>query len=129
MGDVVLGEMLRQTPHAQMAITDYLLKAFALDVQIIVADESVRHHALSAVQALRAAGIRTDYSFNPQKVGKQFQSAEDKKARYAVLFGSEYPQVEMKNLIARSQKQIGAEELTSHLLEQLNQPAVGPLIA
>ena len=129
MGDVVLGEMLRQTPHAQMAITDYLLKAFALDVQIIVADESVRHHALGAVQALRAAGIRTDYSFNQQKVGKQFQAAEDKKARYAVLFGSEYPQVEVKNLVARSQKQIGAEELTSHLLEQLNQPAVGPLIA
>jgi histidyl-tRNA synthetase len=129
MGDVVLGEMLKQTPHAHMAITDFMLKSFALDAYIIVADESVRHHALAAVQALRSAGVRTDYGFNPQKVGKQFQAAEDKKARYAILFGSEYPQVEVKDLTARTQKAMKADELSGFILEQIQRPALGPLIA
>lgn len=129
MGDVVLGEMLKQSPDAQMAITDFMLKSFALDAYIIVADESVRHHALASVQALRSAGVRTDYGFNPQKVGKQFQAAEDKKARYAVLFGSEYPQVEVKDLTARTQKPMKADELSGFILEQIQRPALGPLIA
>lgn len=129
MGDVVLGEMLKQTPGAQFSITDYLLKAFSLDAYIIIADETARSHALAAVQELRRAGIRTDYPFGAPKVGKQFQSAEERKARYAVIFGSEFPTVKIKNLIARTESSVSSGQLVEELLKMLQAPELGPLIA
>ena len=129
MGDVVLGEMLKQTPGAQFAITDFLLKAFALDAYIIVADETARSHALAAVQELRRAGTRVDYPFGNQKVGKQFQAAEERKARYAVIFGSEFPTVKIKNLIARTESSVSSGQLVAELQTMLQTPEVGPLIA
>lgn len=129
MGDVVLGEMLKQTPAAQFGITDYLLKAFALDAYIVVADETARSHALAAVQELRRAGIRVDYPFGNQKVGKQFQAAEERKARYAVIFGAEFPTVKIKNLIARTESSVSSGQLVAELQTMLQTPEVGPLIA
>lgn len=129
MGDVVLGEMLKQTPGAQFAITDALLKAFALDAYIVVADETARSHALAAVQELRRAGIRADYAFGAQKVGKQFQAAEERKARFAVIFGAEFPTVKIKNLTARSESPVNSAHLVTTLQQMLQAPDVGPLIA
>jgi histidyl-tRNA synthetase len=129
MGDVVLGEMLAQTPGAQFGITDYLLKATALDAYVVVADETARSHALAAVQELRRAGIRTDYAFGAQKVGKQFQAAEERKARYAVIFGSEFPTVKIKNLTARSESSVSSAQLVEELHRVLQAPDLGPLIA
>ncbi|MCV5245540.1 His/Gly/Thr/Pro-type tRNA ligase C-terminal domain-containing protein, partial [Escherichia coli] len=76
------------------------------DAYVVVADEARRGNALAAVQALRAAGVRVDYSFGAQKVGKQFQAAEDRKASFAITFGAEYPEVVIKNLLARSQSTV-----------------------
>ncbi|MCX6857790.1 MAG: histidine--tRNA ligase [Verrucomicrobia bacterium] len=129
MGDVVLGILLSKTPSAQMAITDYLNSQQGVDAYIVVADEAQRAHALAAVQALRAAGVRLDFSMAPQKVGKQFQAAENQKARFAIVFGAEYPEVQLKNLVSREQSLVPAEALVSTVVEALKQPIVGPLLA
>lgn len=129
MGDVVLGILLSKTLSAQFAITEYLNAQQGVEAYIVVADEAQRPHALAAVQALRVAGIRLDYSMAPQKVGKQFQAAESQKARFAIVFGAEYPEVQMKNLVSREQSLIPADALVFSLVEALKQPVVGPLFA
>jgi len=129
MGDVVLGILLSKTPGAQFGITEYLNSQIGVDAYIVIADETQRAPALAAVQALRSAGVRIDFSMAAQKVGKQFQAAENQKARFALVFGAEYPQVQMKNLVSREQTLVSADELVSTVIEALKQPVVGPLIA
>jgi histidyl-tRNA synthetase len=129
MGDVVLGILLSKTPSAQFAITEYLNAQQGVDAYVVVADEAQRCHALAAVQALRGAGVRVDFSMAAQKVGKQFQAAENQKARFALVFGAEFPEVQVKNLISREQTLVQNEALVAMVLEALKQPAIGPLIA
>jgi len=129
MGDVVLGILLSKTPSAQFAITEYLNAHQGVEAYIVVADEAQRAHALAGVQALRAAGVRLDFSMAPQKVGKQFQAAENQKARFAIVFGTEYPEVQIKNLVSREQSLVAADALVSTVVEVLKQPIVGPLLA
>jgi histidyl-tRNA synthetase len=125
MGDVVLGILLAKTPSSQLAITEYLNAQQGVDAYVVIADEAQRPHALAAVQALRVAGIRLDYSMAPQKVGKQFQAAENQKARFAIVFGAEYPEVQFKNLISREQSLLAVDVLVSTVIEALNLPIVG----
>jgi histidyl-tRNA synthetase len=129
MGDVVLGILLKRTPGAQMKLTSALLAASSIDAFVVIADEAQRPHALAAIQQLRAAGIRIDYPFGSQKVGKQFQAAEDRKARFAIVFGAEYPEIIVKNLVARSQTSVPAVNLVDEVQKLLAEPAIGPLIA
>jgi len=129
MGDVVLGILLSKTPGAQRGIMDYMAAQFGADVYVVVADEAQRGHALAAVQALRSAGIRVDYSFSATKMNKQLQAAENAKSRAALIFGSEYPEVVIKNLHNREQKGVQATELVEAVKALLSQPAHGPLIA
>lgn len=129
MGDVVLGILLSKTPGAQMGITAYLNAQQGVDAYVVVADETQRANALAAVQNLRSAGLRVDFSFSAQKVGKQFQAAENVKARFALVFGAEYPQVQVKNLVSRSQTMVDAAALVSTVQEELSKPLTGPLIA
>jgi len=129
MGDVVLGLLLKKTPGAQFRILDYMAAQFGVDAYVIVADEPQRMHALGAVQALREAGIRVEYAFSPQKVGKGFQAAEAAKVRCAIIFGNEHPQVAIKDLVNRQQTMVEAGALVESVLALLKTPALGPLIA
>lgn len=129
MGDVVLGILLGKTPGAQFGITEYLNAHTGVDAYIVIADEAQRSPALAAVQALRKSGVRVDFSMTAQKVGKQFQAAENQKARFALVFGAEYPQVQMKNLVSREQTMVSSETLVSSVVEALKLPVTGPLIA
>lgn len=129
MGDVVLGILLGKTPGAQFGITEYLNAHTGVDAYIVIADEAQRSPALAAVQALRKSGVRVDFSMTAQKVGKQFQAAENQKARFALVFGAEYPQVQMKNLVSREQTMVSSETLVSAVVEALKLPVTGPLIA
>ena len=81
------------------------------------------------MQALRSAGVRVDYSMGAQKVGKQFQAAENQKARFAIVFGAEYPEVQIKNLVSREQTMVSAGALVGTVVEALKLPVVGPLLA
>ena len=129
MGDVVLGILLDKTPGAQFKLTSAVQDALAIDATLVIADEAQRPHALAALQTLRARDLRIDYAFAPAKVGKQFQAAEDRKARYAIVFGAEYPQLTLKDLVARTQEEIPAHSLADTLTQRLAQPPTGPLLA
>lgn len=129
MGDVVLGILLKKLPGAQFKLIDNLNAHFSIDAAVVVADEAQRGPALAAVQMLRDAGLRIDYGFTPQKMGKQFQNAEAQKARAALIFGSEFPQVAVKDLANRRQTMVTVEDLKAETLALLATPANGPLIA
>ncbi|MDB6116412.1 MAG: hiss: histidine--trna ligase [Verrucomicrobiaceae bacterium] len=129
MGDVVLGLLLKKTPGAQFRIMDYMAAQFGVDAYVIVADEPQRVHALAVVQVLRKANVRVEYSFGPQKVGKGFQAAEAAKARCALIFGNEYPQVAVKDLVNRQQTMVAVEDLIDNVLALVKSPKQGPLIA
>jgi len=129
MGDVVLGILLAKTPGAQFGINGYLNAQCGVDAYVVIADEAQRAHALAAVQALRGADVKVDYSMAAQKVGKQFQAAETQKARFAIVFGAEYPEVQVKNLVSREQSLVAAEALVGSVIAALKEPVVGPLLA
>jgi histidyl-tRNA synthetase len=129
MGDVVLGILLDRTPGAQFKLTDALLNAFSIDAYVVIADESQRLNAIAAVHQLRSGGLNVDFSMAPLKVGKQFQAAEDRKARFAIVFGAEFPTVIVKNLLARTQMEVVIEDLHAEIHRLLQEPATGQLIA
>ena len=115
MGDVVLANLIESTPAARARRDEWLAAQAAVDVYIVVADEEKRPEALGVVQQLREAGWRTDYPFGTTKVGKQFQAAETLGARFAVVVGSEWPDVKVKNLKNRTEKLLAASGLMDAL--------------
>jgi histidyl-tRNA synthetase len=67
------------------------------------------------LQTLREAGVRTDYSLGTAKVAKQFHAAEALGAKFAVVVGTEWPQVTLKKLATRSESTCLWEELPAQL--------------
>jgi histidyl-tRNA synthetase len=115
MGDVVLGELLRDRASAREKMESALQRERQLDVYLVVAKEERRGQAMRHVQALREHGHRVDYPLVATKVGKQFQAAEHLGARFAVLYGDEWPQVKVKDLATREERLIAHEQLLSDL--------------
>lgn len=115
MGDVVLGELLRENPTAKARMESFVRRERMLDVYVVIAKEERRPDALRLVQALREQGYRSDYPLAPAKVGKQFQTAEQLGAAAAILFGDEWPQVKVKDLADRTEELVANEELLAHL--------------
>jgi histidyl-tRNA synthetase len=115
MGDVVLGELIRETPAASGRMERAIRSGQQLDVYVVMAKEERRTEALAQVQAMRDAGFRVDLPLSATKVGKQFQTAEQHGADVAVLFGDEWPQVKVKILASREEKLVPNEELLAHL--------------
>jgi len=111
MGDVVLGNLIEDTPRAAEKMKAWLAKNRSADVFIVVATEQLRSEALALVQQLRDAGLRVDFSLAAAKVGKQFQAAEQTGAQFAVLFGEEWPMVSVKTLATRAEERIPHAEL------------------
>lgn len=105
MGDVVLGELIRDRVQPERKI----------DIYIIIAKETRRADALGHIQQLRERGYCVDYSLTSAKVGKQFQTAEDLGATLAILFGDEWPQVKIKTLATREEKLVDHAKLFDHL--------------
>jgi len=77
MGDVVLLELLKSRK---------LLPQFdaAVDVFVLIEDESLRADSLKVIQQLRAAGKVVEYSLTPAKGDKQFKRALELKAKQTV---------------------------------------------
>ncbi len=115
MGDVVLGELLRAQPAARAAMEAAVQRDQQLDVYVVIAKEERRRDALAAVQALRERRYRIDYPLTAGRVGKQFQTAEHLQARFAVLFGDEWPQVKLKNMTTGEQELVQSETLAARL--------------
>lgn len=115
MGDVVLANLISDTPAAREKRDAWLAARAASDVYVVVAAEDRRAEALFAVQQMRDAGWRVEYPLAPLKVGKQFQAAEAAGARFAVVVGQEWPQVKLKRLATREEHGIAIEDLVATL--------------
>ncbi|PYJ11166.1 MAG: histidine--tRNA ligase [Verrucomicrobia bacterium] len=111
MGDVVLGELIGETPVAKKKMEEAIADHQNLDIYVVIAKEERRADALAQIQSLRDRGHRVDFPLTPMKVGKQFQAAEQLGARLAILFGDEWPQVKVKDLKTGDQKLVPQTEL------------------
>lgn len=129
MGDMVIGDFVKETPHAFQQYQDWLSRYGKIESFVIVADESRRPDALAMVQSLRSAGIATDYAYLPAKVGKQIQLAEQLGARAALTIGSEFPDVRLKDLTARSEAVIDASAAAVAVSDLVTRPGIPPLLA
>jgi histidyl-tRNA synthetase len=115
MGDVVVGELIKDNAAARAKMEAAIANAQELDVYAVIAKEERRGDALTSIQALRDAGYRVDYPLTPAKVGKQFQNAEQLTARVALLFGDEWPHIKVKTLATREEQLVPHERLLAHL--------------
>src|SRR5581483_5428679 len=118
MGDVVLGELITETSHAREKLENAISRDQKKEIYVVIAKEQRRGDALTQIQQLRDRCFRVDYTLTSEKVGKQFQTAEQLGARVAILFGDEWPQAKVKNLATREESLIHHAELLAHLQAQ-----------
>jgi histidyl-tRNA synthetase len=122
MGDVVLGELIAESPAAKAKMEEAIALQQNLDIYVVIAKEERRADALAQIQALRDRRYRVDFPLTPAKVGKQFQTAEQLGARIAILFGDEWPNVALKNLATGKQELIDCDSLLARLESMPRQP-------
>ena len=120
MGDVVLGELIREHGSARAKMQQAITADQKIDIYIVIAKEERRSDALAHVQQLRDRGYRIDYPLASAKVAKQFQTAEQLRAGLAILFGDEWPQVAVKDLTTGEQQLMSNEELLAYLARALS---------
>lgn len=110
-GDVVLADLLVDLPETKTRMDAAIAAAQSVDVYVVVADESRRDEALGVVQLLRALGVRVDYPLKADKVGRQFKDADTSGAPLALVVGSEWPSMKVKDLRARTERDLPQESL------------------
>lgn len=82
MGDVVLGELLRErglVPEPETGIDDF----------VVFVSEAERPLALRVVHALREGGRRATFDYRGRSVGRQFRAADQAGASRAIVLGPE----------------------------------------
>jgi histidyl-tRNA synthetase len=119
MGDVVLGELIRDHKEAREKMQQAIAAEHQIDIYIVIAKEERRPDALAYVQQLRDRGYRVDYPLTPEKVARQFQAAEDAGAALALLYGDEWPQVKMKDMASGEQHLVSRENLVDRITSKL----------
>ncbi|PYJ69662.1 MAG: histidine--tRNA ligase [Verrucomicrobia bacterium] len=115
MGDVVIGDLINEVPRARLQMHNETQKDLWIQIYAVIAKEERRPDALAQIQLLRDAGYRVDYPLRPEKVGKQFQTAEQLGATFAVVFGDEWPQLKVKKFSTRQETLIPHDQLLNHL--------------
>ena len=115
MGDVVLANLIEDTPRAKAKMDAWIAQEHAADIFVVIAKEERRPEALAILQQLRDAGLRVDFPLTAEKVGRQFQAAGQAGAELAVLVGDEWPQVTIKTLATRREDKILHTELADWL--------------
>ena len=115
MGDAVIAHLIEACPAAR-ALRDAALKPNACDVCLVLAAPEMRPQMLALASVLRDAGVRVDLPLSSAKMGNQLKRAEKIGSRYAVVIGSEYPEVELKNLSTRESVHTDPDGLMTELL-------------
>ena len=115
MGDAVIAHLIEACPAAK-ALRDAALKASNIDVCMVLAAPEKRPQMLALASALRDAGLRVDLPLAPAKMGNQLKRAEKIGATWAVIVGSEYPELELKNLATRESSKTDIEALLEEVL-------------
>ena len=105
MGDMVLGDLLKakQWNAKSDKATSYYF---------VIPDEAYRAKAMALVQAFRDSGKAVDFPLVPAKVGKQFQTAEERGFTHAVIIDANIDsgRFEIKDLATREQKSVERSE-------------------
>lgn len=114
MGDAVIAHLIEACPAAR-ALRDAAVRPNACDVCLVLAAPEMRMQMLALASPLRDAGLRVDLPLSPAKMGNQLKRAEKIGARYAVVVGAEYPQVELKTLATRESVKTDLEALLTEL--------------
>jgi histidyl-tRNA synthetase len=115
MGDVVLGEVIKEIPSAHEAMQKAIASDRKIDIYIVIAKEERRADALKQIQQLRDRGYRVDYPLAATKVTRQFQAAEEASASVAVLYGDEWPQLKVKDMTTGEQELVTKDDFTSRV--------------
>ena len=115
IGDVVLGDMIRSNPAAREQMERIFASERAVEIYVVIAKEDQREHAIAMMQQLRDRGYRVDYSLGEAKVARQFRLAEQTGARFAIVFGDEWPHVGLKDLATAKQESVGHDEVLARL--------------
>jgi len=120
IGDVVLGEILKTKTWKPIRLRRD-------SYYVIIVEETYRAEAMNLVQALRNVGQRVDYPFAATKVGKQFQTAEERGFTQAVIVDAQIADgiIEVKNLATREQKKIPRNDLPQIITAFDNEPLTG----
>ncbi len=106
IGDVVLGEMLKQktAPASQNSKLDYFILTFG----------PITSQAANFASQLRARGLRVTYSLEPAKLKKQISMAQDLGAAAVIFYGSDRSEAgkfEVKNMNTGAQSNFSIDEL------------------
>lgn len=117
MGDVTLADLMEAKD---------LLPGFldAPDFSMIIGGPEERKAAMLDAAQLRAIGYRVDYPLKEQGFGKQFKSANQSGARFAIIYGTEElaaGRVKLKDLRSGGESELNRSELLMRLPELLEQ--------
>ena len=113
MGDMVITDLIRETPGPAERLAAAVSESGRVDVFVVIADPDQAGGAAAVTQELRAAGLRVITPLSPAKIAKQFQAAEQSGARHAVIVGSEFPSLTVRNLVDRSEQVVARGDLLS----------------
>jgi histidyl-tRNA synthetase len=107
MGDVVLSELLKARG---------LLPAFgaAVDVFVLIENETLRLPSLKLVQDLRDAGQVVEYALTPAKPDKQFRRAQELRAAWTIKLETE-SSAKVRNLGTQAEQSLPADQIASTL--------------
>ena len=112
MGDVVLGELLRERG---LVPTDVA----SIDVFVAAITDADVPSMLALAHELRDAGLRAEYALSPQAVGKQLKLADARNARFAVVIGPDdrtRGEVMVKDLAGKgAQEAVGRSEVVQRI--------------
>lgn len=115
MGDMVITDLIRESEAPAELLDTAMAADRDIDVFVVLAESEKSAECLQVVQAVRDSGRRVQFSLAEAKVGKQFQMAEQAGAKFAVVVGSEFPEVGLKKLEDRSEERISVEGLVEAL--------------
>lgn len=120
VGDVVTGEMIRANATARAQMEKTIAKEPAIQIFAVIAKPDRRLDALGVLQELRDIGWRVDYPLSPMNIPKQFHTAENRGARFAIVFGDEWPQIAVKDLQSGKQETIAHDQLLGYLARSVS---------
>jgi histidyl-tRNA synthetase len=112
MGDVVLGELLRDRG---LVPSD----GSSIDVFLAAITEDDLPFVLALAHQLRDAGLRAEYALSAQPVGKQLKLADARSARFAVVIGPDdraRGEVMVKDLKDKGQEAVGRDRVVERLV-------------
>jgi histidyl-tRNA synthetase len=111
MGDVVLGELLRERG---LVPTD----GSSIDVFLAAITEADLPFMLALAHEIRDAGLRAEYALSTQAVGRQLKLADARNARFAIVIGPDdraRGEVQLKDLRGKGQEAVARDRVTARL--------------